>query len=188
MDDKERNRFADALLEAALRRYRSEAPRPGLEARILAQVQAREREARPHGWAWALGATAAALAIGAVTIYLPQHHPVVLPSTPRATTARSESQEQEKVAVVTRPSSTPPLRARRTRAVTIQPSRPAQFPTPAPLTEQEKLLLLYVKQTPASVLGARVNRPLDEDVEIPDLNIAALEFRPLGESEETKGE
>jgi hypothetical protein len=184
MDDKERNRFADALLEAALRGYGSEAPRPGLEARILARVQAREREAQSHWWAWALAATAAALAIGVFSIYYPRHQPVIPPPTPSA--SKPEPESPVTVAVVPQPSAALQVRARRTRPVTNHPSRPAQFPTPAPLTEQEKLLLLYVKQTPASVLAAPVNRPLDEDVEIPELNIAALEIRPLGESEETQ--
>jgi hypothetical protein len=181
MGEEHRDRFADELLEAALQRYRSEAPRPGLEARLLAHVQAREQAAWGPSWAWAMAATAAAMAIAALAIYRPHRRPLPLPSTPQPAASRSEP--PVKMAAVPQPSSVSPLPDRRTRPVTVEQTRPGEFPTLAPLTEQEKLLLLYVKNNAASVLAAHADQQARENSEIPGLNIAALEIKPLEGSE-----
>ncbi len=61
--------------------------------------------------------------------------------------------------------------------------RPEQFPTPAPLTEQETLLLLYLQRTPASELATTTTEEPIEDLKIPELAFAPLEIRPLSEGE-----
>lgn len=181
MGEEQRDRFADEILEAALQGYRSEAPRPGLEARILAHVEASEQARRAPSWAWALAATAAALAIGALAIYRPHRHPLPLPSTPQQMVSRSES--PVKLAGVPQPSSASPVPARRARPGTVEQTRPAEFPTPAPLTEQEKLLLLYVKQQATAVPAVRTDQPEGESLGVTRLSIAALEIKPLEGSE-----
>jgi hypothetical protein len=55
-----------------------------------------------------------------------------------------------------------------------------------PLTEQEKLLLAYVAKAPKPELVAGTNEKDDAavgDLEIPRIKIAALEIKPLIESE-----
>jgi hypothetical protein len=65
-------------------------------------------------------------------------------------------------------------------------SRPEQFPTPLPLTEQEKLLLVYLNKATKTDLVAETNQT-DEtpvsDMEIPRIKIAALEIKPLDDSQ-----
>jgi hypothetical protein len=64
--------------------------------------------------------------------------------------------------------------------------RPAQFPTPFPLTEQEKLLLVYLSKATKPDLVAETNQANEaavSDLEIPGIKIADLEIKPLIESE-----
>jgi hypothetical protein len=64
--------------------------------------------------------------------------------------------------------------------------RPEQFPTPFPLTEQEKLLLAYVSETDNTELAAEAKRteeaPIAE-LTISAINIAPLEIKPLENSQ-----
>ena len=64
--------------------------------------------------------------------------------------------------------------------------RPEQFPTPLPLTEQEKLLLAYLNKATKPDLVAGTNQT-DEasfsDLEIPRIKIAGLEIKPLDDSQ-----
>jgi hypothetical protein len=54
----------------------------------------------------------------------------------------------------------------------------AQFPSAEPLSEQERLLLVYVRNTPASALMASANKDMQE-LQIPDLNIPDLEIEAM---------
>ncbi len=55
-------------------------------------------------------------------------------------------------------------------------ARPEQFPSPTPLSEQEKLLLRYVEEAPKEVLMAsQMNGEPVRDLEIRDLDIPPLE-------------
>jgi hypothetical protein len=178
MHDKETDRFVDDLLDASLRQYRSQEPRAGLETRILANVRARERAARGGIWVWALGAAAAAaLAVVAAVLYVPHRRPAPVAPVPQARAGKPELP----LAVAVVPSAPSAARAeiRPVRRVTAERRRPEQFPTPIPLTEQEKLLLLYVKNTPSSELEAQVVQQPRRDLEIPKISIAALEVKPL---------
>jgi hypothetical protein len=64
--------------------------------------------------------------------------------------------------------------------------RPEQFPTPYPLTEQEKLLLAYLDKASKPDLVAGTNQtdeaPVSE-LEISRIQIAALEIKPLVDSQ-----
>jgi hypothetical protein len=65
-------------------------------------------------------------------------------------------------------------------------SRPEQFPTPLPLTEQEKLLLAYLDKATQPDLVAGTNKT-DEttftELEIPSIQIAPLEIKSLDDSQ-----
>jgi hypothetical protein len=176
--DRENERFEDRLLDASLSLYASDAPRAGLESRVLARVRAARRAERFRVWAWA-GALTAAVVL-ALTLRIPWRPP------PPVKTARIAigSYLPPVAARVTAP--TRELRARPGRARRAQPAerRPEQFPTPAPLSEQEKLLLVYVKETPKSVLAAAPTNT-EKDLEIPALSIAALQIKDLPRSDGT---
>jgi hypothetical protein len=191
MGDKER--FAEDLLDAALKCYHSEEPRPGLEGRILATVRAREQTVRRGiwTWAWAVGAVAG-LALVAVVVSLPRRQHVPAPAlTPRPTPLTATKPVAPPASLVGErfalPRVVPRLRDRPYRAAgaTLAAHRPMQFPTPRPLTRQEQFLLLYVRTVSrsATVIGADPPRR-DEELGIPELSVAALDpIRPLSEPE-----
>ncbi len=177
MKEREHENFVDELLEASLGRYRSQEPRAGLDARILASVRTRERARSRHRWVWAFAACAALLTIFALVFHRPRpgqeakgaaRHPRTVAKSavpPVATTPK----------IVSAPRTT----LRGTARAKALPARPEQFPTPAPLTEQEKLLLVYVKEAPASALKVQANEQPADQIEIPKLTIAAVEIKPL---------
>lgn len=163
--------FVDYLLDATLERYSSVEPRTGLEGRILAGVAARWRSARRRNWTLALAFSALAVAAFVFAVLTPRRNPASVAPPEQVATAQPE-------AVIPRASFSrelPPVR--NVQKPTAIPQRPRQFPTPAPLSEQEKLLLLYVQETPKSVLAEPVNTA--KDLEIPDLKIAALDIKDL---------
>jgi hypothetical protein len=71
--------------------------------------------------------------------------------------------------------------------VATRRSRPEQFPTPLPLTEQEKLLLAYFNKTakPDSIPGTDENSA--GGLEIPRIIVAALQIEPLDDSQSKQG-
>jgi hypothetical protein len=173
----DKRQFADRLLDASLERFSDVEPRAGLPGRILAGVAARHRVTQRRNWV--LGFAVSALAVFAISIA------VLIPSR----TARRAAPPAP--VAVARPENAappaPPVRERRqlvnVRRPSAFPKRPQQFPTPAPLSKQEKLLLLYVKEVPKSELATPLPTT-DKDLEIPDLKTAALQIKDLARANE----
>ena len=190
MNDKER--FVDELLNSSLAHRQRAEPRAGLEGRILERVHtAAERTSRKT--LWVAGAATAAALMMAVAVYVARQprSPVVRTSqavntVPAAPPERSMAEHSE------------PVSKSGTTEIAVQPRRPAQrearprqrvathrwpsqFPTPAPLSPQEKALVRYVQETPPQVLAASLfeKQFLDQPVEIKPLKIAPLEIQPL---------
>jgi hypothetical protein len=153
MSHEEREKLADQFLDAALKQYSAAEPRPGLETRILANLATatpRRLFAFPH-IAWA---AVAAFALLAITFGIWQHRrpaqsahapaaiepsvPAPLPPTPAA-----PIQTTHNAAVATRrhrvPLPQPPVE---------EAMRQEQFPSPQPFSEDERLLLTYLRTTP----------------------------------------
>jgi len=181
MNDKNHDQFLDDLLDAGLARYGSATPRPGLEARVLANLRA-ERERRSWlvwaGWL-ATGAVAALIVVGVFNLTRRPTRPVPPPSvatrqTAPPTVAAVPPAEGAGESRPIRPVSG--KRIPRTFIYTMrQEVRLDVFPSPQPLTEQEKLLVQYVRQTPAEALAATPT----ESTLIPELEIKPLEIAPL---------
>jgi hypothetical protein len=157
MADQEKDKRMDEMLDSLLANYSSAEPRPGLETRILANLRDAEENKSPAGWwnfkwLWA-GAVAAVIIIAAVLISgrhrvepptnvivktnQPAPQPEIQPHTPAV--------RNETVRIRPRKSLAP---TRPQNAALALNERPAVFPTPTPLSEQEKLLLSYVAGTP----------------------------------------
>jgi len=153
----------DRMLDAALAKYATVEPRAGLEGRVLANLQA-ERDRVPNR-AWWRGIVAVAGALAALVVVAlalawragkPSHPAVAnqsstapeVSTTPIVTTGggnqvpANQARPQERVAM------------RRAAAYHPQPkvvaSNPKldQFPSPRPLSEQEKILENYVTNYP----------------------------------------
>ncbi len=174
MGDKER--VTEDLLDAGLKQYRREAPRAGLEARILAGVAARRRAGRRR-WIWAFAAATAAVAMAVVALRGTRPRTTLAPAPSLAAITRPQPPV---TFTFSRPKPAEPRPKRESlRRVAAEPSRPAQFPTPRPLSESERLLLAYTQVVPKQVLETSLTPPLSQDLDIPRLNIADLEIKPL---------
>jgi hypothetical protein len=194
MHDDKRDQFVDELLEAALKRYRGEEPRSGLEMRILAGVRTQERAARLRWLGWAVAVCAGVLAAIVLTLHFaraPLRQPTPSAALPPKESGAQRAPLQQPLAQQLSPrfgAHRAPLQPpqQRVRRVATRRSRPEQFPTPLPLTEQERLLLAFVNKATKPDLIAGTNET-DEaavsDLEIPRIKIAALETKPLDDSQ-----
>ncbi len=196
----ERDRFTDDLLDAALARHLSADPPAGMENRIVARLRAEPvRSSRFSLGAWARRsypvAVAAAVIVAMLVVYQTRSgrhgdaghstNPFgkanvkagnIKPVLPDAGSSGAISSTPAAIARVSRPSRQVKRRRADVQSVAESWARPPQFPTPAPLSEEERLLLRYVRETPREVLRASIEREksLANDLEIPP-----LEIRPL---------
>lgn len=140
----------DELLDAALKQYAAVQPREGLEGRILAQLRSQTAERASHAWwRWFTAAAAVAALAVIVTMALRPHatsqpkvaqHPSVRLPTPNLA-ASSEPKPAMK---------RPKRRVHIVADIQVPKALPKldQFPSPQPLSEQEKLLASYVEVYP----------------------------------------
>jgi len=185
--DADEKRFVDELIDASMRGYAGAGPRPGLESRILAGVRAQQRVARRRAaWAWAL----AMAGVAAMVAFLVFHGPYRRPA-PLRQTAKAPVQASVPMAANGAPAEPRPLPLRRVRhaAPSAVDKRPQQFPTPRPLSEQERLLLAYVEAIKGSTAGSAVNatRDVEPDLSISPLSITAIKIEPLDPDEDADG-
>jgi hypothetical protein len=164
MTDYDQEKHLDELLDSALSAYSSAEPRPGLETRILAQV----REAagttgspsRNWRWLWAGAVTVAAVLL--IALWMGKRTQVPTPTNNVVRTHEPPAQP------TTKPENSNPVTAanpahhrhrehgeRSPQAVAVAVPRQPVFPTPTPLSEQERLLLSYYAQTPRQELIAQ---------------------------------
>lgn len=148
----------DRILDAALTRYAAVEPRVGLEDRILANLRS-EQERVPvragRMWIWGLVAIAAMVILVALTFTRERHaRPVLVKETPSAVQVRpSDTQLEDRGASgVPKVSAIQPAHTHRARSVVATTLLPApkldQFPSPQPLTEEEKVLVGYIEHNP----------------------------------------
>jgi hypothetical protein len=173
MADQEKDKQMDEMLDSMLANYSSAEPRPGMETRILASVRDAEqrKQARPS-WMfkglWAAAAVAAAIIVVVVFFGGRQNvkqPPVVVkitptpvqphapqPSFPETVTVHPE-RHRPKAAV------TPGVESTRLENASLPlDRRPGVFPTPTPLSEQEKLMFTYLANTPKEEVVAQIQR------------------------------
>jgi hypothetical protein len=159
MADRDQEQKIEGLLDSMLATYSAVDPRPGLETRVLASLKAAQEKQRPWfglEWIWA-GAAAAAIIVIALIVLL---HSGERQQTPAIETVQTTQQTAPEIATEQR---TPPLPARRgtvhpvgkAEAQQIADTRPDVFPTPAPLSDQEKLMLRYLAGTPREEIVAQ---------------------------------
>ena len=209
MHDDKRDQFVDELLEASLKQYRGEEPRSGLEMRILAGIRTRERAAPWRGLAWAVAVCAGVLVAVVLTLRF-MHTPLRQPAPPASllqpaiTPPAMASRQQPRGSGGAEPGFSSPrlVQGPKEKPRTPKPpygpkrsgggpgvratKRPEQFPTPFPLTEQEKLLLALLNKATKPDLVAKRDETDEATVsglEIPRIKIAALEIKPLEDSQ-----
>ncbi len=195
MHDDKPDQFVDELLEASLKQYRGEEPRSGLEMRILAGIRARERAARRRWLGWVVAVCTGMFAMVFFALHfarepLRQLTPSSRLPQPAATQPAPAMVSQLHPGLRLRGSGGPvhePKEKPRTPKPGVRATeRPEQFPTPYPLTEQEKLLLAYLSNATNRDLVAatsETDEALITDLEISAIKIAPLEIEPLDDSQ-----
>lgn len=139
----------DGLLNEALASYTGREPRPGIEERVLRRVRA-PRLARRSGWALALLTAACVI----VMTMIPRQEALELPP-PRIALAPPAMVKSEASRVI---------------------GRPERFPTPAPLTREERMLLALADSDLANSAFAE-----SADTGITPIQIDAIIVPPIGE-------
>jgi cytoskeletal protein RodZ len=159
MADHDQEHKVEELLDSMLAAYSAVAPRPGLETRVLANLKAAREKQRPwFGLQWMWAGAAAAVIAGIALIFLLRSGE--RQQTPAIETVRTTQQPAPKIAreqgTDRPPASTAtvhPVRKEGTQQ--IADTRPDVFPTPAPLSDQEKLMLRYLAGTPREEIVAQ---------------------------------
>ena len=166
-------RRLDSELDAALAKYSAVEPRAGLEERVLANLRAeRARVTNYSWWRWSVAGALTAVVLAALVVgWRLGKSPVMVNH--RSTSRPGASQLQTNVAANGGVKQLPPTgrvpkpAVRRPRPTVVAAVNPKldQFPSPQPLTEQEKILASYVARFRAqAVLIARVaNEEIQQD-------------------------
>jgi len=153
----------DLELDAALARYAAVEPRTGLEERILANLRAERERVPAHAWwRWTAVAAVAAMLLLALTLWWRsgERRRDNVAGHPSPSHTAQDNVSDGTHATANRASS--PIRAPRPasekkhraqisqRAPAVMASGPKldQFPSPQPLSEQEKILESYVARYP----------------------------------------
>ncbi len=174
MAEQNKERQLDQVLESLLACYSDEQPRPGLETRLLANLRAQAEQQKSSGWRWqwvfAVAGTAALVVLVALVVHLRHTSPVIPQNANKV--IKPVVQPQKQAPTVTQVGDRPqkPFIHSSPNIVVKRQNEPAQlaeqrqevFPTPTPLSDQEKLLLRYMARTPREEIVAQ-SRP-DEDI------------------------
>jgi hypothetical protein len=171
------NDALDRELDAALAQFSAAEPRAGLEDRVLANLRIeRGRAPEPSWWRWpALAAVAAVLLVTASLLWKSakpkpditvQHPPKATHFDTQVAGNRGGGSVPPREVGSKRQVKTPPLGHRVPE--TASAAKLDQFPSPQPLSEQEKILARYVTKYPehaALIAQARTEELRRDDVE-----------------------
>jgi hypothetical protein len=168
MADLKKDKQMDEILDSLLAQYSEVKPRPGLERRILANLSDTARNETMLSWwnvkwLWAAAAVAAGIIVAVVLIAGRSHVAMPTPTvvqTQRPAPPQPEVQRSLPSTASMIPASHRKMRVQRRPENTTLAlgQRPAIFPTPTPLSEQERLLFTYLANTPQEEVVAQIQR------------------------------
>jgi len=152
----------DRALDGALARYSAAEPRPGLEDRVLASLRAEQlRPAERPWWKWGLAAAVAAIFIAVIALALrlgnthrpttAAHPGAAAPTSPIPGTQLA-SRPANPVHLANASAHKKPVRSSKTQSLVAKTPKLDSFPSPQPLSEQERFLENYVQQRPAEAV------------------------------------
>lgn len=159
----------DSILDAALGAYSNPEPRPGLQHRVLRNIQAVPPARR--SWLWRTAWAVAAVTLALIVLSVDRNHVRHVPQTSRANASSAQ-----------RRASIPSWRALGVREGARATNRKARsrlpklesFPGPEPLTPEELELLRFVQSQPHQVREA-----LAQSAQIEALTIEPLKIEEL---------
>lgn len=169
MADQNDERKLDELLDSALSEYSAVEPRLGLEGRILARIQNTAEQPQARWWStgWLVAAIGAAIAVIMLGVLFlrPVHKPqqVQVRKEPAFNQTQPDNNRMAQKLRTVHEGNHP-------HRVSVRPElarsdRPSVFPTPTGLSEQERLMLAYLAQTPKEEFIAQLQRPQPEEEE-----------------------
>jgi hypothetical protein len=164
MAEQDKDRNLDNLLDSLLARYSDVQPRPGLETRVMAQL--REQAGRKKSWKWSLSwmwAGAAATALVTLVFIIRLERPIKSPEPLHHSGPSVVQPPRAGISVTTAQQNGRTPQPHHQELAVAADTRPDVFPTPAPLSDQEKLLLRYLARTARHEIVAQ-SHP-DEPVE-----------------------
>jgi hypothetical protein len=189
----------DRILDAALAKYAVVEPREGLEQRVLANLRAEKPIPGPAWWRW--GVMAAVVAAFLITIALTwrsdkQLQPVV--ANRPVVTIQPPNERPMQTVPNAQSSRVRPVRPDAARKLAVPPSLPAlamarppkldQFPSPQPLSEQERILQSYVAENPEqAVLLARARTEALRQDQLEEMNSFPAAARDTNSEERNNG-
>ena len=174
MAEQDKEQKLDELLDSMLREYSAVEPRPGLETRILANLKSSRAERKPwfsiSVWAWS-GAAAAVVLLAVLVLHLAR--PAVQPPPTRVEAVKASPVQPAPVNAAEgheteRRQARMIQRTHKHHVQKLVDNRPDVFPTPAPLSEQEELLMRYLAGTPKEELIAQSRPDEPPEESIPD--------------------
>jgi hypothetical protein len=147
----------DRWLDAVLRQHGNAEPRAGLEARVMAHLAVQGHGAAWRRWTWVAASSAAAglvvasLWFGGGRRQNQQHHAKNEAAPPAVVIGKADAGDT--TATPSRTARKRPENASRKRRGDrdiefVRTPKLSQFPSPQPLSEQERLLVAYVSQFP----------------------------------------
>ena len=181
MDPEERNRQLDSWLDETLSHYNDAEPQWGFEQRILAKVRGAEERRWHLGWFWVPAVLGVAIAIAVLLNVRGGEKQKVMPIE-RATSAQPNTPkvtpetEPQKAAVAHPREVVRRVRNSKSAENTAQP-RQAVFPTPSPLTDEERALVAFAQSRPRQT--ERLAKSQQQSPEEQVITIQAIRIEPI---------
>lgn len=174
----------DKWLEQALEEYSRVEPRSGLQYRVLSSLKAQEARGTGRRRRPLMAAIVASVAMTAIWLGVPYvgRRPAITEHTlGSSSTQRSESSRiQKEFRKSSNQASVKGAHTSRRKHVSTLASVKSestpkldQFPSPHPLSEQEKLLIAYANQATEAVANTQLGNGHIEQIDIPPLQISS---------------
>jgi hypothetical protein len=185
----------EGLLNDSLKELREAEPRTGLEGRVLAATRVAGRDRRVGWWNWAAVAVMVTLIVlgfavrrGSKNDVVEIHPARTAPEMPKSLPPRKDAEERG--ILRSGPMAGPPKSFKRRRNPVVAPvqqvesaSSKVPFPAPAPLSEQEKALVLLAQNHPQVVRSVGIDSTSDKPLAIPKIKIEPIAVSGNGEKE-----
>ena len=165
MNHEERERLVESVLDRALSPRLVE-PRAGFEDRILANLPA-QPERRPW-WRWMWIPALAAAVVLAVVIGMRVMHrepPAAVQAIKTVEAPKQEATVKPEATAIKQLQSPRALPRARVQIARVTPALPKQgvFPSPMPMTDQERLLLALVRRNPEQAKAIAVEQQAEHE-------------------------
>ncbi len=184
----------DQMLDEALAEYRKAEPLAGLEGRVLQRVKLQSEHRQRLWWQWSATATAAAMLAFAAWIGLSGRARYEAVPSPVVQKQALPAEPNPRTADITTAHAAKPM-AKKVRPLSARVSAPGQlasakgapmqeqFPTPAPLKSEERVLLALTQTHPEAL--QELSRTQDDQ----EISISPINIKPLaGQTSASQGE